>query len=194
MKVIKFILIVLLIINVFAFVYINFFVEQEKEITLEEYKQQMGYYGNQEDTLIYPENMKTLNQKYTGQIDLYYFAETFTDLINEQFEKIYQDTKGLTQAQINQYFEENIDTIGETLGILQLQDFNNLVQLLKIYDNQNLEYKNSVVDPDTINVLENTTEFELQINYNEANIHFKVILSNKDNIQQDAVIKFIPII
>ena len=86
--------------------------------TLEEYKEQMGFYDSyKEIKMIYFENYNLLKEQYKGEIDTTYVITTYTNLIDKYFNKIYQNTKDLKEEEIEKYFKENLAEIQINMGL-----------------------------------------------------------------------------
>lgn len=206
MKKIKIVLIVVLIINVLAFVYLAFFLENAKEVSEEEYLDTLGYYNiisekevkqaqekettpkKEEVKTIYFENIDYLAEKYTGKVPLTYLSKEVTLLVEKNFKEIYTNTKSLNEEKIKEYFNNNKQSIAEIIGIIEESDFINLVNGLKIYSNENLEYKTMKIVQDTFNQDEKYANFRIQIEYtNGEKLEFNTYFSNTDNSEKPLV-------
>ncbi len=124
--------------------------------TLEEYKEQMGFYDSyKEIKMIYFENYNLLKEQYKGEIDTTYVITTYTNLIDKYFNKIYQNTKDLKEEEIEKYIKENLAEIQINMGLAEVEEFINLVNILKSYKISERAYtggkllENSIKDYDT---------------------------------------------
>ncbi len=192
MNKVKNILILVIIFNLILMIYLIFYTDKIDTITLDEYKLQQGYYNNYKfTTVIYFDNYSELKNNYNGQINLSYLLDEYTNLIQKNFNFIYQETKNLNNTELKKYFTENIDKIGIIIGIEKFEDFQNLIDNLQIFNYKNLEYESSKLVKDSLIIDDKFTSFDLEIYYNRGKLEFKVYISNYDNIKE-AIIKFLP--
>ncbi len=169
------------------------FMEEPATYTLEEYKQQMGFYDSyKEIKMIYFENYNILKEQYNGEIDTAYVITTYTKLIDKYFNKIYQETKDLEENKIEEYFEENLTEIQINIGLTETEEFINLVNILKSNKIPELTYTGGELVENSIKDYDTYISFLLKMHYEEITIEFDVYLSKKDNIQEP-IIKFIPV-
>lgn len=194
MKKINLLIRIVLIINIFLLVYLVFFVEPIEEYTYFEYKSKVEgkQENNVEENKIFPENYYIFATSYKGEIPKDYFYKGLYNLVNEELKNIYLDTKNMSDSKIKTYFEENKEKIALNIGIQSIEDFKNLINCIKIYNNEELQYESTLLESDTYKNNEDFVEFNIIINYsNNEKITFKVYFSNFNNIDEP-LLQFIP--
>ena len=153
----------------------------------------MGFYDSyKEIKMIYFENYNVLKEQYKGEIDTTYVITTYTNLIDKYFNKIYQNTKDLKEEEIEKYFKENLAEIQINMGLTEVEEFINLVNILKSYKISERAYTGGKLVEKSIKDYDTYISFLLDIHYGEVTITFDVYLSKKDNIEEP-IIKFIPV-
>ena len=184
---------ILILVNIITGIYIMWFIKVPITYTLEEYKEQMGFYDSyKEIKMIYFENYNLLKEQYKGEIDTTYVITTYTNLIDKYFNKIYQNTKDLKEEEIEKYFKENLAEIQINMGLTEVEEFINLVNILKSYKISERAYTGGKLVENSIKDYATYISFLLDIHYGEVTITFDVYLSKKDNIEEP-IIKFIPV-
>jgi hypothetical protein len=184
---------ILILVNIITGIYIMWFIKVPITYTLEEYKEQMGFYDSyKEIKMIYFENYNLLKEQYKGEIDTTYVITTYTNLIDKYFNKIYQNTKDLKEEEIEKYFKENLAEIQINIGLAEVEEFINLVNILKSYKISERAYTGGKLVENSIKDYDTYMSFLLEMYYGEVAITFDVYLSKKDNIEEP-IIKFIPI-
>lgn len=184
---------ILILVNIITGIYIMWFIKVPITYTLEEYKEQMGFYDSyKEIKMIYFENYNLLKEQYKGEIDTTYVITTYTNLIDKYFNKIYQNTKDLKEEEIEKYFKENLAEIQINMGLTEVEEFINLVNILKSYKISERAYTGGKLVENSIKDYDTYISFLLDIHYGEVTITFDVYLSKKDNIEEP-IIKFIPV-
>lgn len=195
MKNIKNIVILFLIINSILLIYLLFFLEPVKTYTLEELMEQNynGVYEGEiiieEDTEIYFDNIKYLIEQYTGDIGVYNLTRQIGNLVYKDFKQLYIETSGMNNNEITNYFNKNKKDIALKTGITTSDIFAKLINKLQIYKDGTLEYENSKIIENTVQVGDKYTTFDFQIDYsNGKSLEFKIYFSNKDNIDTPIII------
>lgn len=166
-------LIVIIIINLFATIYILFAKEKKEEYKVFEI-------GNFEEFLtVY---------KVGPSPDRY--REYIKNMVEENFKKLYEETKNLSDAQLKQYYDEKntieevmtISPIASVYGISDYETFNNIVKkLCDIYDSGAV-YKKSNIVKKSCKVEKNYTTSEIILHYSKyKKLHLKVEMSNLVN-------------
>ena len=184
---------ILILVNIITGIYIMWFIKVPITYTLEEYKKQMGFYDSyKEIKMIYFENYNLLKEQYKGEIDTTYVITTYTNLIDKYFNKIYQNTKDLKEEEIEKYFKENLAEIQINMGLTEVEEFINLVNILKSYKISERAYTGGKLVENSIKDYDTYMSFLLEMYYGEVTITFDVYLSKKDNIEEP-IIKFIPV-
>ena len=184
---------ILILVNIITGIYIMWFIKVPITYTLEEYKEQMGFYDSyKEIKMIYFENYNLLKEQYKGEIDTTYVITTYTNLIDKYFNKIYQNTKDLKEEEIEKYFKENLAEIQINMGLTEVEEFINLVNILKSYKISERAYTGGKLVENSIKDYDTYMSFLLEMYYGEVAITFDVYLSKKDNIEEP-IIKFIPV-
>jgi hypothetical protein len=184
---------ILILVNIITGIYIMWFIKVPITYTLEEYKEQMGFYDSyKEIKMIYFENYNLLKEQYKGEIDTTYVITTYTNLIDKYFNKIYQNTKDLKEEEIEKYFKENLAEIQINMGLAEVEEFINLVNILKSYKISERAYTGGKLVENSIKDYDTYMSFLLEMYYGEVTITFDVYLSKKDNIEEP-IIKFIPV-
>lgn len=184
---------ILILVNIITGIYIMWFIKVPITYTLEEYKEQMGFYDSyKEIKMIYFENYNLLKEQYKGEIDTTYVITTYTNLIDKYFNKIYQNTKDLKEEEIEKYFKENLAEIQINMGLTEVEEFINLVNILKSYKISERAYTGGKLVENSIKDYDTYMSFLLEMYYGEVTITFDVYLSKKDNIEEP-IIKFIPV-
>ena len=134
----------------------------------------MGFYDSyKEIKMIYFENYNLLKEQYKGEIDTTYLITTYTNLIDK-------------------YFKENLAEIQINMGLTEVEEFINLVNILKSYKISERAYTGGKLVENSIKDYDTYISFLLDIHYGEVTITFDVYLSKKDNIEEP-IIKFIPV-
>lgn len=160
--------------------------------SLEEYKQKMGFYANNEDIKVYYfENYNILEENYKGEIELYYLIDSFNTLINSYLNETYNNTKDLSEQEVELHFEENKEKIGIKTGITEFDDYNDLVNLLKESNITEKQYTGSKLIKETLLDNERYVKFVLEIYFEDVTLKFNVNLSNINNTEEP-IIKFTP--
>lgn len=184
---------ILILVNIITGIYIMWFIKVPITYTLEEYKEEMGFYDSyKEIKMIYFENYNLLKEQYKGEIDTTYVITTYTNLIDKYFNKIYQNTKDLKEEEIEKYFKENLAEIQINMGLTEVEEFINLVNILKSYKISERAYTGGKLVENSIKDYDTYMSFLLEMYYGEVTITFDVYLSKKDNIEEP-IIKFIPV-
>jgi uncharacterized oligopeptide transporter (OPT) family protein len=184
---------ILILVNIITGIYIMWFIKVPITYTLEEYKEQMGFYDSyKEIKMIYFENYNLLKEQHKGEIDTTYVITTYTNLIDKYFNKIYQNTKDLKEEEIEKYFKENLAEIQINMGLTEVEEFINLVNILKSYKISERAYTGGKLVENSIKDYDTYMSFLLEMYYGEVTITFDVYLSKKDNIEEP-IIKFIPV-
>ena len=184
---------ILILVNIITGIYIMWFIKVPITYTLEEYKEQMGFYDSyKEIKMLYFENYNLLKEQYKGEIDTTYVITTYTNLIDKYFNKIYQNTKDLKEEEIEKYFKENLAEIQINMGLTEVEEFINLVNILKSYKISERAYTGGKLVENSIKDYDTYMSFLLEMYYGEVTITFDVYLSKKDNIEEP-IIKFIPV-
>ena len=184
---------ILILVNIITGIYIMWFIKVPITYTLEEYEEQMGLYDSyKEIKMIYFENYNLLKEQYKGEIDTTYVITTYTNLIDKYFNKIYQNTKDLKEEKIEKYIKENLAEIQINMGLTEVEEFINLVNILKSYKISERAYTGGKLVANSIKDYDTYMSFLLEMYYGEVAITFDVYLSKKDNIEEP-IIKFIPV-
>ncbi len=206
MKKLQIVLIILIIINVIALIYL-LVIPKIETLNYEQYASQrwqedrVKVFGEekiaeeekeqQELQDLYQvqiENETELLSNYTGEL----LTTTATDkirlLVKSGFEKFYTDTKGMNIAQIEQYFNTNKDDIAMQTGLTTVDDFEDFINKIQIYNN-NIEYTKVEIEEGSFVYEEEYSHFKIKITYNDGSIlEFTVYMGNKDFMDTPLVI------
>lgn len=197
MNKLKYLLILLVIINFIIMVYLMVIPKIETEdyesYKMEKWREQYINNNVGESTpkidLITFENESILLSNYYGVIPTGNVNKKFTDLINGGFEKIYNETKGLNSSELEKYLEENKEDIANATGITYISDLKDFVNKIQIYKDTELKFeKIEIIEGSYVN---NSAydNFKVRISYeNGKTLDFDVYLSNKDFMETPLVI------
>ena len=134
------------------------------------------------------ENETELLSNYTGELLTTTATDKIRELVKSGFEKFYTDTKGMNVSQIEQYFNNNKDDIAMQTGLTTVDDFENFINKIQIYKN-NIEYTKVEIEENSFVYEEEYSHFKIKITYNDGSIlEFTVYMGNKDFMDTPLVI------
>ena len=142
---------------------------------------------------IYPDYYSDFKLKYKGNINKDLVYKRFHIVCKERLPQIYKETKVInTKEELEKYYEKN-KFIKEQLGMTNFSDFNNLVETMKKYNVNNLEYVKASIDKNSCKYIGQTANFNMDVYYNE-NIKMKFHTLIPKELNSSNNIKFILII
>ena len=134
------------------------------------------------------ENETELLSNYTGELLTTTATDKIRELVKSGFEKFYTDTKGMNMAQIEQYFNTNKDDIAMQTGLTTVDDFADFINKIQIYKN-NIEYTKVEIEQDSFVYEEEYSHFKIKITYNDGSVlEFTVYMGNEDFMDTPLVI------
>ena len=134
------------------------------------------------------ENETELLSNYTGELLTSTATNKIRELVKSGFEKFYTDTKGMNVLQIEQYFNNNKDDIAMQTGLTTVDDFENFINKIQIYKN-NIEYTKVEIEENSFVYEEEYSHFKIKITYDNGSIlEFTVYMGNKDFMDTPLVI------
>ena len=134
------------------------------------------------------ENETELLSNYTGELLITTATNKIRELVKSGFEKFYTDTKGMNITQLEQYFNTNKDDIAMQTGLTTVDDFEDFINKIQIYKN-NIEYTKVEIEQDSFVYEEEYSHFKIKITYNDGSIlEFTVYMGNKDFMDTPLVI------
>lgn len=134
------------------------------------------------------ENETELLSNYTGELLTTTATDKIRELVKSGFEKFYTDTKGMNMAQLEQYFNTNKDDIAMQTGLTTVDDFADFINKIQIYKN-NIEYTKVEIEQDSFVYEEEYSHFKIKITYNDGSVlEFTVYMGNKDFMDTPLVI------
>lgn len=152
-------LILIIIVNVFASIFIMFSktkTEEEKVFEIGNFNEFINTYKAGPS----PERYRTFIQ----------------GIVENKFEKIYENTKNLTDVQLKNYYDENnttndmvsISTMESEYGISDYETLKNLVQKLRTINQKGAKYKKSSIVKKSCKMNSDYTTSELEISYSKS--------------------------
>lgn len=144
----------------------------------------------EENRKIYPEGAYQLSYKYKGSTDLNIFYSKLYRCIHYINKLNGRDI--VNKEQIEKYFSENKSEIKSELGIVNIDDFKNLINISKkIY--KYTKYQTIKLDMNTYKIEGEFAILNMEVVYSENDVlKFKVYIGN--TVKQKGIIKFIPIV
>lgn len=134
------------------------------------------------------ENETELLSNYTGELLTTTATDKIRELVKSGFEKFYTDTKGMNASQLEQYFNTNKDDIAMQTGLTTVDDFADFINKIQIYKN-NIEYTKVEIEEGSFVYEEEYSHFKIKITYNDGSIlEFTVYMGNKDFMDTPLVI------
>lgn len=134
------------------------------------------------------ENEIELLSNYTGELFTTTATDKIRELVKSGFEKFYTDTKGMNIIQLEQYFNTNKDDIAMQTGLTTVDDFADFINKIQIYKN-NIEYTKVEIEQDSFVYEEEYSHFKIKITYNDGSVlEFTVYMGNKDFMDTPLVI------
>ena len=133
--------------------------------------------------IIIPEKIETVEENYSGPIDLYDLEKELYNFINVNTKTIYQMTVRKRENKILQLYDLNTEQIN-AMHIYSADDFLQITkQILLIWNLSNIENLSSVIDIESYNKDEDGyTTFKVTFNYEDDDpIIIKVYLANDNN-------------
>lgn len=178
----KGILVVVITINIVLITFMTFFVAPIHEYTYEEYRISMeGENPELEAELkirIYPENRKSVEEKYNGNVDFNYMYEKLYDLVHTNLPIIQSEIENLGVTKLNQYLKNNQNKMLVFLGITNIEQLSKLATNIKNCNIQENEYIDSSIVENTYQETEEYDSFEICLNYKTCKLYFRVYVSN----------------
>ena len=98
---------------------------------------------------VIPRQFQTLYSNYKGQNSKNDLYRSLNNLVYNYLPNLFNQIKGLNDAQILQLFENNKSEIEENLGIRNVQDFTELVKYLQTINYNNNEFEVSEIDTES---------------------------------------------
>ena len=197
MKKIRLLLVLLIILNVVALIYllINPGVQNVdfEEYSKEQYDKKVKnsvINGNEVENELILDNIDIISNNYKGEIPNGYINTKIKKLVEGGLLNLCNDTKGMNATELNNYLESNKTEIANETGITDIDDFINFVQKIQIYKNENLKFEKAQIVENSYIVSEDVCDsFKVQINYdNGQTIIFNVLFSKKDHIDTPIVV------
>ena len=182
MKGLKFILILIIAVNIVIITYMTFFVKPIHEYTYEEYRISVeGENPELEASLkirIFPEGREELEEKYNGNIDLNYFYEKLFDLVHTNLPIIQGKVKDLNVNELNDYLQNNKSSLLAYIGITNIEQLSKLTNTIKGYHIEETEYINSNIVENSYSESEIYDSFDISINYKTCKLTFRIYIAN----------------
>ena len=98
---------------------------------------------------VIPRQFQTLYTNYKGENSKNDLYRSLNNLVYNYLPNLFNQIKGLNDAQILQLFENNKSEIEENLGIRNVQDFTELVKYLQTINYNNNEFEVSEIDTES---------------------------------------------
>lgn len=109
------------------------------------------------------------------------------ELVESKFDKIYQDTKNLSDTELKKYFDDNnsvtdmvpVSKMQSEYGISDYTTFNNIVKQLREINEKKAEYKKCSITKKSCKMNSNYTTSEITLNYSKfQKINMTIEMSN----------------
>ncbi len=140
---------------------------QEKEV---EITNELSYKGERvEEGVITPEKSYLFFAQYTGKITNVDAYNAFYNMAGKLIPEYYKNMRNYTQEQINEYYNLNKESIIESLGIYNSQDFTKLINKTKKLNGDSIKLQNYKFASSTIQSNKDTTSADLIIQYEGNN-------------------------
>ena len=182
MKGLKFILILIIIVNIVLITYMTVLVKPIQEYTYEEYRISVeGENPELEAALkigIFPEGREVIEEIYDGNIDLNYFYEKLFDLVHTNLPKIKDEIKDLSVNMLNDYLQNNKNNMIAYMGITNIEQLSKLENNIKGCNIEDSEYINCNIIDNTYIESEKYDSFKLIINYKTCKLNFIIYIAN----------------
>lgn len=123
--------------------------EKNKEVNLTDEQLTSQSVEDYTSDKVIPRQFQTLYSNYNGQNSKNDLYRSLNNLIYNYLPNLFNQIKGLNDAQILQLFENNKSEIEENLGIRNVQDFTELVKYLQTINYNNNEFEVSEIDTES---------------------------------------------
>ena len=123
--------------------------EKNKEVNLTDEQLTSQSVEDYTSDKVIPRQFQTLYSNYKGQNSKNDLYRSLNNLVYNYLPNLFNQIKGLNDAQILQLFENNKSEIEENLGIRNVQDFTELVKYLQTINYNNNEFEVSEIDTES---------------------------------------------
>lgn len=123
--------------------------EKNKEVNLTDEQLTSQSVEDYTSDKVIPRQFQTLYSNYKGQNSKNDLYRRLNNLVYNYLPNLFNQIKGLNDAQILQLFENNKSEIEENLGIRNVQDFTELVKYLQTINYNNNEFEVSEIDTES---------------------------------------------
>ncbi|HJJ12088.1 MAG TPA: hypothetical protein OIM48_02105 [Clostridiaceae bacterium] len=152
MKHIKFLLIIMVILNlVFSITLMIEYKQLKKEIANISVRKEIKEFSKKTENIIYVTNGNAFNSKYNGNMTSTQLSKKISDFMTYTVPKIALDTKNMTtKEEKRQYYEK--ESMRKLTGIKEeeIEEFYALVNKIKDMGESNLEFESAEYDENTI--------------------------------------------
>lgn len=152
MKHIKFLLIIMVILNlVFSITLMIEYKQLKKEIANISVRKEIKKFSKKTENIIYVTNGNAFNSKYNGNMTSTQLSKKISDFMTYTVPKIALDTKNMTtKEEKRQYYEK--ESMRKLTGIKEeeIEEFYALVNKIKDMGESNLEFESAEYDENTI--------------------------------------------
>ena len=152
MKHIKFLLIIMVILNlVFSITLMIEYKQLKKEIANISLRKEIKEFSKKTENIIYVTNGNAFNSKYNGNMTSTQLSKKISDFMTYTVPKIALDTKNMTtKEEKRQYYEK--ESMRKLTGIKEeeIEEFYALVNKIKDMGESNLEFESAEYDENTI--------------------------------------------
>lgn len=163
-------LIVLMLINIINIINRKKLEEKAAQENENHIMQELKYKGETVDeSVMTPEKSYSFFAQYTGKITTVDAYNAFYNMAGKLIPEYYKNIKNYTQEQINEYYNVNKDSIIESLGIYNQQDFTKLINKIKKLNGDSIKLQNYKFASSTIQSNKDTTSADLIIQYEGNN-------------------------
>lgn len=107
-------------------------------------------------------NLYDFVKVYKGDLETKDYTDYIRDL-NENFADLYSEVKNASN--VEKYFEDNKDIITEKYGIKEYDEFEKLVEYIKVYETSGISYKDVTLVKDSVTAEKEYTSTKVNITY-----------------------------
>lgn len=156
--------------------------EKNKEVNLTDEQLTSQSVEDYTSDKVIPRQFQTLYSNYKGQNSKNDLYRSLNNLVYNYLPNLFNQIKGLNDAQILQLFENNKSEIEENLGIRNVQDFTELVKYLQTINYNNNEFEVSEIDTESYKSAGQGAylRFVIKLKYKDLDqeVKLKVFLAN----------------
>lgn len=140
---------------------------------------------------LYPDGMPNLFRNYSGSLTCQNIGKSFYYVTNTVIPKYAKECKNYTQTQIEEYFENNKESIALDIGIRKKEEFYDLItKINNLTDLSELEFEKFYINAETVNKQSGVTKADLCIKYKNCDVLTLNVRINSSKTSNVSAVKY----